>query len=59
LPEPDRKVKYVHLLLVLLALSGCQTDSMGRRETVWEALKRWDQSLTDTENRLQGKTYND
>jgi hypothetical protein len=59
LREPDPKVKYVYLLLALFALSGCQTDSMGNRETAWEALKRWDRSMIETENRLQDKRYND
>lgn len=48
------------LLLVLVVLAaGCTTDSQGRKESAWEALKRWDQSMNDTESRLQSKKYHD
>lgn len=52
-------MKLLALLAVLLAFAGCATDSQGNRETAWEALKRWDESLNRTENRLQNKSYND
>jgi hypothetical protein len=52
------RVKYVVLLLALVSLSGCQTDSQGNRETAWEAMKRWEDSMTETEARLQAKNYN-
>jgi hypothetical protein len=47
------------LVLAVSVLTGCQTDSQGNRESAWEALKRWDESMTETEARLQSKRYND
>lgn len=46
-------------ILAFVLLAGCATDSQGRRETAWEALKRWDESMTQTEERLHRKSYND
>ena len=51
-------MKPLFFLAVLVLLSGCQTDSQGNRETAWEAMKRWDDSMTETEGRLQSKSYN-
>jgi len=47
------------LLAILTLLAGCATDSQGNKESAWEAMKRWDESLTTTENRLQEKNYQD
>lgn len=46
------------LLAILALLAGCATDSQGNRETTWEALKRWEDSMIETESRLQSKSYN-
>ena len=50
-------MKYLFLALAAVVLAGCQTDSQGNRETAWEALKRWDDSMNETESRLQSKNY--
>lgn len=50
-------MKLFLLLLAALLVAGCATDSQGRKETAWEALKRWDESMTNTENRIQDKNY--
>lgn len=52
-------MKPIFFLLTFLVLAGCATDSQGRKESAWEALKRWDESLNTTEERLQNKRYND
>lgn len=52
-------MKSIFLLLAVLLLAGCATDSQGRKESAWEAMKRWDQSMSNTENRLQDKKYHD
>ncbi len=52
-------MKVFLVLLVFVGVSGCTTDSQGRKESAWEALKRWDQSMVDTENRIQNKKYHD
>lgn len=52
-------MKLLFTLAVLILLSGCATDSQGNRESAWEALKRWDESMNETEARIQSKRYND
>jgi hypothetical protein len=50
----------LRFLLCLLAgcgLTGCATDSQGRRESPLEAVQRWDESMNRTIDRLQDKTY--
>lgn len=51
------RMKVLVIVFVVGLFSGCQTDSEGNRETAWEALKRWDDSMVNTENRLQDKNY--
>ncbi len=52
-------MKLILFLLAVLLVAGCATDSQGRKESAWEAMKRWDESMTNTENRIQDKTYRD
>jgi uncharacterized lipoprotein YajG len=52
-------MKPLLLLAILVLLAGCATDSQGNRETAWEAMKRWDESLNETESRIQNKNYQD
>jgi hypothetical protein len=43
--------------MAALGLAGCATDSQGRKESPWEAMKRWDNSMDTTIDRLQDKKY--
>jgi hypothetical protein len=52
-------MKLFLLLLAVLLVAGCATDSQGRKESAWEAMKRWDESMSTTENRIQNKNYQD
>lgn len=52
-------MKPICLLLAVLFLAGCATDSQGRKEKPWEAVRRWDDSIDNTIDRLQDKSYRD
>jgi len=46
------------LLLILTALcAGCATDPKGERLNAWQTMQKWDDSMGDTEARLQNKNY--
>lgn len=44
-------------LLVLVTLCGCATDDEGNKLNAWQTLKKWDDSMDSTEQRLAAKTY--
>ena len=52
-------MKLFLLLLTLAAVAGCATDSQGNKESAWEAMTRWDQSMNTSIDRIQNKTYQD
>lgn len=52
-----KTMKYFLLLVAALGIAGCATDSQGRKESAWEAMKRWDDSMDNTIDRLQAKNY--
>ncbi len=52
-------MKVLFFCLLAVTLTACVTDSQGRRESPGDALKRWDDSMERTIDRVQRKTYND
>ena len=48
------------MLFTLALLVGCATDEKtGRKMTFGQTLQKWDDSIVNTERRLQDKRYND
>ena len=48
------------LMLFTAALfAGCATGPDGRKMTFWQTLQKWEDSMNNTESRLQNKRYND
>jgi len=46
------------LLVILTALcAGCATDPEGKRLNAWQTMQKWDDSMSETEARLQNKNY--
>ena len=46
------------LMLFIVALcAGCATDPDGRKLGFGETLQKWEDSMTNTEARLQNKNY--
>lgn len=47
------------LLVLPLLLASCATKDNGQKENFMEMLQRVENSMNNTEDRLQSKTYND
>ncbi len=48
------------MLFTLAVLAGCATDpNTGRKMNFAQTLQKWEDSMNNTESRLQDKRYND
>lgn len=56
---PFGGVKWILLSLAAVVLAGCATDEHGNKLNAWQTMKKWEESMETTEDRLQNKTYND
>lgn len=56
---PFGGVKWILLSLLAVILTGCATDEKGNKLNAWQTMKSWEESMENTEDRLQSKSYND
>jgi len=55
---PCEGVKWILLCVLAALLAGCATDENGNKLNMSQTLKKWEDSMQNTEDRLQSKTYN-
>ena len=47
------------MLFAVALVTGCAKDANGRKLTFGQTLQKWEDSMTNTEARLQNKRYAD
>lgn len=51
-------VKWILLSVFAVLCAGCATGENGEKLNAWDTMKKWEQSMDATEDRLQAKSYN-
>ena len=50
-------MKILLMLFTVALFAGCAKDEYGRSLGIGQTLQRWEESMTETEARLQNKNY--